>query len=168
MRRYETTFIIDHDLPEEQRGTVIDRVADLITQHDGLLVTFDNWGTRKLAYEIRKKTRGYYVCANYCGNGTLVDEIERFFRIDDRLLKYMTIVIDKQVDLQMVKDEIAQNEAAAKEEAAKQEALAQAAEAEKKPEPAAEAEADKQLPEDAAPASPETEAEQTDKDKEDS
>ncbi len=162
MRRYETTFIIDHDLPEEQRNAVTDRVADLITQHQGLLVRFDHWGSRKLAYEIKKKIRGYYVCADYCGTGTLVDEIERFFRIDDRLLKYMTIVIDKQADIEKVKEEIAQNEAAAKEEAAKQEALAEAAKAE------SQAKADKQPPEDAAPASPEAQAEPTDKDKEES
>ncbi len=166
MRRYETTFIIDNDLPEEQRGAVIDRVTDLINQHNGLLVMFDQWGTKKLAYEIKKKIRGYYVCADYCGTGTLVDEIERFFRIDDRLLKYMTIVIDKQVDVQTVKDEIAQIEAAAKEEAEKQEALAQAAAAEAtKEETSAEEEADSRPPEDAAPASSETEAEQTENDK---
>ena len=162
MRRYETTFIIDHDLPEEQRNAVTDRVADLITQHEGLLVRFDPWGSRKLAYEIKKKIRGYYICADYCGSGTLVDEIERFFRIDDRLLKYMTIVIDKQADIEKVKEEIAQNEAAAQEEAARQEALAEAAKAE------SQAKADKQPPEDAAPAAPEAQAEPTDKDKEES
>ena len=116
MRRYETIFIIDPDVSEEQRGAVFGRLSDLMDQEKGLQVVLDEWGNRKLAYEIKKKNRGYYVRLDYCGTGELVDEIERFFRIDDRLLKYMTIVLDKDADLEAVKQEMA--DAAAKVEAA--------------------------------------------------
>ena len=112
MRRYETIVILDPDLPEDQRDSVLERVGDLVSQLEGLLVAFDNWGTRKLAYEIKKKTRGYYVRADYCGQGHLVDEIERFFRIDDRVLKYMTIMTAETVDVEQVREEIARAEAA--------------------------------------------------------
>jgi small subunit ribosomal protein S6 len=116
MRRYETIFIVDPDVSEEQRGSVFERLSDLMGQKSGLQVTLDEWGAKKLAYEIKKKHRGYYVRLDYCGDGGLVDEIERFFRIDDRILKYMTIVLDKNVDIEAVKQEIA--DAAAKVEAA--------------------------------------------------
>ena len=130
MRRYETIFIMDPDVSEEQRGAVFGRLADLMDQKGGFQVTLDEWGARKLAYDIKKKHRGYYVRLDYCGTGELVDEIERFFRIDDRLLKYMTIVLNKDADIEAVKQEIADAEAKAEATAkAAAEAAAKAAEA---------------------------------------
>ena len=111
MRRSETLFIIDPDLSEEGRAPLFERLEDLFLQHNGLLVVADEWGPRKLAYEIKKKARGYYVRLDYCGTGTLVNEIERFFRIDDRVLKYMTVLLQKEVDIESVKEEIARTEA---------------------------------------------------------
>ena len=68
MRRYETIFIIDPDLSEEGRAPIFERLKDLFPQHNGLLVVIDEWGAKKLAYEIKKKARGYYVRLDYCGN----------------------------------------------------------------------------------------------------
>ena len=121
MRRYETFVIINPDISQEQIAPVRDRVKELITQLDGYLVFEDVWGERKLAYEIKKKERGYYVRFDYCGLPTLVNEIERFFRIDDRALKYMTVVLDKEVDLEKVKEEQAAAESKRQAEAASQE-----------------------------------------------
>ncbi len=67
-------------------------------------------GGKRLAYEIRKKSHGYYVRLDYCGSGVLVDEIERFFRIDDRILKYMTVLLNKDIDIDVIKEEIANAE----------------------------------------------------------
>jgi len=105
MRRYETFVIMDPDITQEEREPVLERVRELMTQQDGFLVFEDVWGERKMAYEIKKKERGYYVRFDYCGLAPLVNEIERFFRIDDRALKYMTVVLDKDVDLEKVKEE---------------------------------------------------------------
>ena len=164
MRRYETIAILDPDLSEEGRAPVFDRLTQLIPAQNGFLVKLDEWGARRLAYDIKKKSRGYYVCIDLCGDGAVVDEMERFFRIDDRVLKYMTVVLDKDVDLEAIKAEIAEAEAEAEAKAkaeaeadadakAKAEAEAAAAaataEAEKKAEetpeeaPAAEAETPK-------------------------
>jgi small subunit ribosomal protein S6 len=105
MRRYETFVIIDPDVSQEQRDLLLERVKELITQLNGILVFEDHWGDRKLAYEIRKKERGYYVRFDYCGGAELVNEIERFFRIDDRTLKYMTVLLDQEADLEKIKEE---------------------------------------------------------------
>jgi small subunit ribosomal protein S6 len=118
MRRYETFVIIDPDLSQEQREPLIGRVEELITQMDGFRVKTDAWGERKLAYDIKKKGRGYYVRFDYCGLAPLVNEIERFFRIDDRALKYMTVLLNRDVDLEKIKEEKAAREAAAAESAA--------------------------------------------------
>ena len=125
MRRYETIVIVDPDLGEEERGTVFDKIRELIPQTGGLLVEFDEWGGRKMAYEIKKKQRGYYVCINYCGGGDLVSEMERQFRIDDRVMKYMTVLLDKEADMERIQEAMTQSEAESK-------AKAEAAEAESK------------------------------------
>ncbi|MEE4262753.1 MAG: 30S ribosomal protein S6 [Desulfobacteraceae bacterium] len=122
MRRYETFVIIDPDLPQDQRDQVIQRVEELISQMDGFLVLRDDWGERKLAYDIKKRSRGYYVRFDYAGLSPLVDEIERFFRIDDRALKYMTVLLDKAVDLEKIKIEQAEAASKAAIEAAQAEA----------------------------------------------
>ena len=107
MRRYETIVITDPDLSAEQRDPVLQRVADVVNQGDGYLALTDEWGARKLAYEIKKKDRGYYIRFDFCGTGELVNEMERFFRIDDRVLKYMTVLLDKAADIEKIKEEIA-------------------------------------------------------------
>ncbi len=111
MRRYETFIIIDPDLSDEERSPIFEKVRDLIQQEKCLLVMLDEWGSRRLAYEIKKKSRGYYVRFDYCGTEKLVDEMERFFRIDDRVMKYMTVLLDKYADIELIKEEIAKAEA---------------------------------------------------------
>lgn len=122
MRRYETIVIIDPDLSEEQRTPLFEKLEALIPEYDGLLVMQEDWGAKKLAYDIQNKSRGYYVRLDYCGDGALVDEMERSFRIDDRVLKYMTVLLENQVDLDSIKEEMAQadksEEAVAAEDAA--------------------------------------------------
>ena len=127
MRRYETIVIVDPDLGEEERGTVFDKIRELIPQTGGLLVEFDEWGGRKMAYEIKKKQRGYYVCINYCGGGDLVSEMERQFRIDDHVMKYMTVLLDKEADMERIQEAMTQSEAEAEAAAAESKAKAEAA-----------------------------------------
>ena len=117
MRRYETFVIIDPELSQDQREPLISRVEELISQMEGFLVLTDQWGERKLAYNIKKKGRGYYVRFDYCGLAPLVNEIERFFRIDDRALKYMTVLLNGDADLEKIKAEKAAKETAAAEKA---------------------------------------------------
>ena len=107
MRRYETIIITDPDLSAEQREPIVKRVQDVISHENGYLALTDEWGARKLAYEIKKKERGYYIRFDFCGTALAVDEIERFFRIDDRVLKYMTVLLDKAADIEKIKEEIA-------------------------------------------------------------
>ncbi|MGD9134865.1 MAG: 30S ribosomal protein S6 [Desulfobacterales bacterium] len=125
MRRYETIIITDPDLSAEQRDPILQRVADVVNNGDGYMAFIDEWGARKLAYEIKKKDRGYYIRFDFCGTGAVVNEMERFFRIDDRVLKYMTVLLDKSVDMEKIKEEIAAAQKEA-EKAAEQAAAAAA------------------------------------------
>lgn len=107
MRRYETVFIIDPDASAEQRAAILERVNSEIEKYQGVLLQFDEWGLRKMAYPVKKKPRGYYVLCEYCGDkGELISEIERFFRIDDNVMKYMTVQTADDIDPETAKAEI--------------------------------------------------------------
>lgn len=135
MRRYETIIITDTDVAEDARKALTAKIGELMAAEGGYLIKQDDWGVRKLAYEIRKKPRGFYTLFDFCGNGALVDEMERQFRIDDRVLKYMTVVLDKEADLDAIKADLAaaaaEADAAAEAAAAKIAAAEAAAEAQK-------------------------------------
>jgi len=105
-RRYETIFITPADIPDEELQALIDRYAAIITVRKGLLIKVEKWGKRKLAYEIKKQLRGFYVLLDFGGQTDIVNELERNFKIDDKILKYMTVKKDEVVDLQALEGEL--------------------------------------------------------------
>ena len=113
MRRYETIVIVDADVSENDRTSLFARIKEIIPQQNGVIIKEDLWGTKKLAYEIKKKPRGYYARYDYCGMGPVVDELERFFRIDDRVLKYLTVLLDSDADVDKIQADLAASEAGA-------------------------------------------------------
>lgn len=114
MRKYETVFISDPDLQDQTRLELFDKVRNIITKENGILLNFDDWGNKKMAYGIRKKLRGHYVCATYGGTGDLVRELERNFRLTDDILKFMTILLSDDVTIESLEKEVAEAEEAAK------------------------------------------------------
>jgi small subunit ribosomal protein S6 len=84
-----------------------------MAQMGGTLLRVEEWGSRRLAYTIRKKERGFYVRFDFCGSGQLVNEMERFFRIDERVLKHMSVLLDSEPNLERIQEEMAKAEAAA-------------------------------------------------------
>ncbi len=65
MRKYETIIISDPDLQDQSRADLLDKVRNIIARENGILLYVDDWGSKKLAYEISKKLRGHYVCLTY-------------------------------------------------------------------------------------------------------
>lgn len=126
MRRYETIVIVDADVSENDRVSLFNRIQEIIPQHEGVLIKEDLWGVKKLAYEIKKKPRGFYARYDYCGMGPLVDELERSFRIDDRVLKYLTVQLDADADVEKIQAELEASETGADAGAAGGEAPAKA------------------------------------------
>ncbi len=98
MRQYETTFILRPNLGEDQFTEIIERTCGIITDDGGVIIDTDRWGIKRLAYEIKKEVQGYYVCLNYAAPGTTILELERIFRIDDRLLRFLTIKLADSID----------------------------------------------------------------------
>ncbi len=91
MRRYETITIIKANIAEDEIDTILDRMEKIIQEENGEVLKVDKWGLRKLAYLIKKEQQGYYILTEYAGTPAAVNEIERIFKIDERILKYMTI-----------------------------------------------------------------------------
>ncbi|MDD9304278.1 MAG: 30S ribosomal protein S6 [Desulfobacter sp.] len=149
MRKYETVFISDPDLQDQTRQELFDKVRNIIAKENGILLDFDEWGSKKLAYEIKKKLRGYYVCMTYGGTGDLVNELERNFRLSDGIMKFMTILLSDKVTAESLEKEVAEaKEAEESAKAAEAEATAAKAQAasEAKEEKAEEAAAQEETP----------------------
>ncbi|MGI6655515.1 MAG: 30S ribosomal protein S6 [Desulfobulbus sp.] len=105
MRHYETTYILRPNLGEGQFTEIIDRTNAIITGDQGTVICLDRWGMKRLAYEIKKEVQGYYVYINYAAQGKTVDEIERIFRIDDRVLRYLTIKLGDSITAEGIEAE---------------------------------------------------------------
>ena len=97
-REYETIFILRPDTNQEGITLVNTRVRSVVEQMGGKILKLDNWGKRKLAYEIKKQLKGIYLYWQYLGTTGLVEEIERNLRLLDQVVRYYTVKIDEDVD----------------------------------------------------------------------
>ena len=92
---YESLFILRPSLPDDDIPKMLDKVKATVEKAGGTVEHLSNWGKRKLAYEIKQEKKGVYVQLNYRGNGTVVSEVERLFRLDDATLKFLTVKMDE-------------------------------------------------------------------------
>jgi small subunit ribosomal protein S6 len=97
-REYETIFILRPDTNQEGIQAVNTRVRTVIEQKGGKLLKLDNWGKRKLAYEVAKQLKGIYLYWQYLGNAGTVEEIERNLRMLDAVIRYYTVKVDEDVN----------------------------------------------------------------------
>ena len=90
MSKYESVIIINPNVDEEGMKSLISRFTDLIN-NDGKVEKVDELGKKKLAYEVKKNTEGFYVVFYFEANTSLIAELERNYRITDEVIKFMTI-----------------------------------------------------------------------------
>jgi small subunit ribosomal protein S6 len=110
MRRYETIFIARPNAAEDELEAIAAKTSAIIEGDGGSILRIDKWGLKKLAYLIKKESQGYYVFIDYAGIPASVAEIERVYRIDDRILKYLTVKIADTCDPEAVKEQLAKAE----------------------------------------------------------
>ena len=113
MRRYETIFIVRPNIAEDEIEAITGKATATIEGDGGTIFRINNWGLKKLAYLINKENQGYYVYIDYAGVPTSVAEIERIFKIDDRILKYLTVKLADSCDPDVVREQLASAESAA-------------------------------------------------------
>ena len=97
LREYETIYILESNIDPDEADRVATRIKDIVTARAGRLLKIDNWGKRKLAYPIRKSSRGVFVFLKYLGFEDLVSEIERNLRLLDPVVRYQTVVMKPDV-----------------------------------------------------------------------
>jgi small subunit ribosomal protein S6 len=100
LREYETIYILESNIDPDEADRVATRVKEVIASLSGNLLKIDNWGKRKLAYPIRKSSRGVFVFLKYLGYEDLVAEIERNLRLLDSVVRYQTVVMKPDVKLE--------------------------------------------------------------------
>lgn len=92
MTKYETTFILEPGLDETRVNEEVEKVSGWIRDLGGELVEVQRWGKRRLAYEINRKRDGIYTLMLYQGGGNLVKEIERRLRLNEAVMRTLTVL----------------------------------------------------------------------------
>ena len=87
MTKYEMLYILDIDLSEEVKESIIKKFEDLVVKNGGTVEKTDRWGARKLQYPINYKSEGYYVLMNFQAEKTLVVELKRVASITDGIIR---------------------------------------------------------------------------------
>ena len=114
-REYETILILRPEIPDDAVERVKGRILGIVEKQDGKIIRIDEWGKRKLAYEVDKHTKGIYLYFLYLGLAGAVEEVERNCKLWDDVMRFMTVKVDEDVDVNArpveISDEDRQNAA---------------------------------------------------------
>jgi small subunit ribosomal protein S6 len=99
LREYETLFLLRPDLAEDLVDKIIERMRGIVHRDGGKVIKVENWGKKKTAYEVKKNFRAIYVRFDYLGDTKAVAEFERNLRMTDDVLKYQSVKIADDVDV---------------------------------------------------------------------
>ncbi len=95
MNHYETVFILTPVLSEAQMKEAVEKFKTVLTEGGSTIVNEENWGLRKLAYNIQKKSTGFYTLIEFDGEPTIVKKLETAYRRDEKVLRFLTFRLDK-------------------------------------------------------------------------
>ncbi len=97
MACYESIFILRSSLADEEAETVIEKMKSALTKHGATIVKADNWGKKKLAYEIKHDRRGTYILLQFeSAQENVVSELERLYRLEDSVIKFLTVRVEEE------------------------------------------------------------------------
>ncbi len=95
MNQYETVFILTPVLSDVQMKEAVEKFKGILTAEGAEIINEENWGLKKLAYPIEKKSTGFYQLIEFKAEPTLIQKLEINFRRDERVLRYITVKLDK-------------------------------------------------------------------------
>jgi small subunit ribosomal protein S6 len=95
MNQYETVFIMTPVLSDDQMKEAVKKYQDLLKSNGAEIIHEENWGLKKLAYPIQKKASGFYYLMEFKAEGGVVDTLETAYRRDERMLRFLTVKLDK-------------------------------------------------------------------------
>ena len=94
MRTYESIFIVHPDVVGDDQTAIIDKFKTILTDQGADVLKLDNWGVRTLAYPVKKQTKGCYVLVIFEAEAKVIAEYERRMRIDEKVIKFQTIILE--------------------------------------------------------------------------
>jgi small subunit ribosomal protein S6 len=103
VKRYETIFITHPELSEEDHAELEKKLRSTVATWKGDVIKLEDWGTKKLGYDIHKNSRGRYFLLEYQAAADLVRELERNLRLNDRILKFQTVKVDERISSEAAK-----------------------------------------------------------------
>lgn len=112
MRYYEIIFILHPNIPEEELSQISDRVTTVITRNKGEVIKLENWGKKRCAHPINKCSKGYFFLLYFMGNPTVLQELDKTLRYDEKVLRYQTVITQKD-KIDAIRTEAADKESAA-------------------------------------------------------
>jgi small subunit ribosomal protein S6 len=95
MKNYETLIVVTPLLSEEQMKEVVAKFKKVLTDNGAEIVAEDNWGLKKLAYPIQKKSTGFYYLTEFKADGALINKLEVEYKRDERIMRFLTVALDK-------------------------------------------------------------------------
>ncbi len=95
MNQYETVFILTPVLSDVQMKETVEKFKSLLTANGAEIVNEENWGLKKMAYPIEKKSTGFYCLLEFKAEPTVVDTLEIGYRRDERVIRFITVKLDK-------------------------------------------------------------------------
>src|SRR5690606_37132768 len=95
MKNYETVFILNPVLSEEQAKDTVDKFVTVLTKANARILNTENWGLKKLAYPINKKSTGFYTLIEYAAEPHVINILETEFRRDESVMRFLTVTLDK-------------------------------------------------------------------------
>jgi small subunit ribosomal protein S6 len=95
VKQYETVLILTPVLLQEQVEEAVNKFRKILTDNGAIIVHENNWGLRKLAYPIQKKSTGFYHLFEFRSEGTLVEKLEVEYKRDERVMRFLTVALDK-------------------------------------------------------------------------
>jgi len=96
MRDYEVVFVIKPDLEAEATAAIVEKFTQLIAVQGGEVTKLNQWGKKRMAYEVRKYREGYYALMEFRGTPAVAQELERVFKITEEILRYLITRLDEQ------------------------------------------------------------------------
>ena len=97
MREYEFTFIVQPEISDEGLQGVCQKFEGILEKQGATRLFYEDWGRRRLAYEIQKFQKGHYLVLHFLDDGRCVPELERAARLDDSTLRFLTVLADEEV-----------------------------------------------------------------------
>ncbi|SNS24826.1 SSU ribosomal protein S6P [Belliella buryatensis] len=94
-KNYETVFILTPVLSDVQMKDTVDKFVNLLKEEGAEIVNVENWGLKKMAYPIQKKSTGFYVLIEFKSEPTLIRKFELEIRRDEKVMRFLTTVLDK-------------------------------------------------------------------------